>query len=177
LQAVAPSAAGGRNPFERYASLASLRKADIDDLCRRFGEDAFQEAALTILIRQMRSGENISEFLPRLAKLRKCDRLRSEATRRRHELAFAQACLRRENPVETGVESKQLGDSLARAIDQLPPRYRAIFAEYLRGKRWREIAASQGLSSASVRGRFYRGLPLLRNALSTSHPKWEDNQE
>ena len=69
--------------------------------------------------------------------------------------------------VSAGVEEEQERETLERALDQLPPESRELVVlRFMEEMSYAEIAEVVGQGEAALRGRVFRSLKLLRDALS-----------
>ena len=69
------------------------------------------------------------------------------------------------------LENKEMEEKIYEAINQLPPRCRTIFIEYLyHNKTYEEIAQANNITSSTVRGQIKIGLSKLKDLLGDIYP-------
>ena len=69
------------------------------------------------------------------------------------------------------LENKEMEEKIYEAINQLPPRCRTIFMEYLyHNKTYEEIAQANNITSSTVRGQIKIGLSKLKDLLGDIYP-------
>jgi RNA polymerase sigma-70 factor (ECF subfamily) len=78
----------------------------------------------------------------------------------------------RERSPEQAYHDDNFDDDIQRALDELPPDFRAaVVLCDIEGLSYEEIAATLGIKLGTVRSRIHRGRTLLRNALAHRAPR------
>jgi RNA polymerase sigma-70 factor (ECF subfamily) len=133
-------------------------------------EDVAQEAMLRAYrnFHRLRDRERFRGWLVRATFRLALDRIRAKTRRERHEFDATRAMVHAqpEASVETLVASREFERQIARALDQLPDKFRIVMVlAAIEGYNTREVANLAGLPEGTVKSRLFLARKKLAESL------------
>lgn len=185
-QAAAGDLEARRRLFERYREMAfrvALRITRREEDALDVVQDSFIRAFDRLGDFQGQAG--FQTWLMRIVSNRALDLLRARKVRRAVSLDGGEdmpgptlAAPAREGRPGAGLEQGELADRLRRAIEQLPPDQRAVFALYATGEMtYAEIAAALEIPIGTVMSRLYHARRRLHELLPDLAPAAGEKKE
>lgn len=159
---------------DRYASMWSYARLFVDEAS---AEDVVQDVlfALWQKRRNLDTGSNLQGYLIRSVYNRCMNILKYRSRTRNYESWYrtkisdiiSNYLAPEYNPIMTKVFNAELGESISKAIESLPPRCGEVFRmSYIDGLTDKEISESLGISVSTVENHIYLALRSLRSKLA-----------